>query len=67
MCAACVAQGVTYVGGAIGALQVMRIRARVRRTGRDGEPQAAPAPSNEAPSDDGTAGESDRLKVGPPG
>jgi hypothetical protein len=62
MCAACVAQGVTYVGGAIGALQVMRVRARVRRTGRDGEPQAAPAPS-----DDGPAGESDRLKVGPPG
>jgi hypothetical protein len=34
----------------------------VRRTGRDGELQTAPAPSDDAP-----AGESDRLKVGPPG
>jgi hypothetical protein len=33
MCASCVAQGVAYVGGAVGALQVMRARARMRRLG----------------------------------
>jgi hypothetical protein len=30
MCAACVAQGITYVGGAVGGLQVLRARARAR-------------------------------------
>jgi hypothetical protein len=36
MCAACVAQGITYVGGAVGGLQVLRARARARsrRLGR---------------------------------
>lgn len=28
MCASCVAQGVTYVGGAVAGLQVMAVRAR---------------------------------------
>ncbi|MGH9210750.1 MAG: hypothetical protein ACRD2C_08710 [Acidimicrobiales bacterium] len=31
MCAACVAQGVTYVGGALAGLQVMAVRARAKR------------------------------------
>jgi hypothetical protein len=34
MCAACVAQGAVYAGGALAALQVMAARAR-RRTGGD--------------------------------
>jgi hypothetical protein len=34
MCANCVAQGAAYVGGAVGALQVMRARARHRRLER---------------------------------
>jgi len=33
MCAACVAQGITYVGGALGSLQVMAARAKARRRG----------------------------------
>lgn len=33
MCAACVAQGVAYGGGALAALQVMAARARHRRRG----------------------------------
>ena len=31
MCAACVAQGVTYVGGALTTLQVMGARAKAKR------------------------------------
>lgn len=31
MCAACVAQGITYVGGALGSLQVMAARAKAKR------------------------------------
>lgn len=32
MCMQCVAEGTTYVGGAVGALQVLKVRARgVRR------------------------------------
>jgi hypothetical protein len=42
MCAACVAQGVTYVGGALAGLQAMSMRARARRRR-----------SEEAPADDG--------------
>jgi hypothetical protein len=38
MCATCVAQGVTYVGGALAALQVMAARAR---SGRRSEADAA--------------------------
>jgi hypothetical protein len=38
MCAACVAQGVVYVGGAVAGLQVMAVRARVRRHGEDAGP-----------------------------
>jgi hypothetical protein len=32
VCAACVAQGVTYVGGALGTLRLMAARAETRRT-----------------------------------
>jgi hypothetical protein len=32
MCAACVAQGVAYVGGAVAGLQVLAARARGRRS-----------------------------------
>jgi hypothetical protein len=39
MCAACVAQGVVYVGGAVAGLQVLGARAKARRTRKD-----APAP-----------------------
>jgi hypothetical protein len=43
MCAACVAQGVTYVGGAVTALQVMAVRAKSKRARK----------SEEAPSEKG--------------
>jgi hypothetical protein len=46
MCAACVAQGVVYAGGALAGLQVMAARARHRRTGD--------APAGDAPTDDPT-------------
>lgn len=41
MCATCVAQGVTYVGGALAALQVMAARARASRhtSSSDEEPR----------------------------
>ena len=56
MCAACVAQGVAYGGGALAALQVMAARARHRRGGdqldpdpsrddRAGVPEDEPAPA----------------------
>ena len=56
MCAACVAQGVAYGGGALAALQVMAARARHRRSGdqpdpdpsrddRAGVPEDEPAPA----------------------
>jgi len=40
MCAACVAQGITYVGGALGGLQVMAARAKAKRQ----KPQEAEVP-----------------------
>lgn len=49
MCATCVAQGVTYVGGALGALQVMRAKARLRRRGGpDAGPVDETAPAKRA-------------------
>jgi hypothetical protein len=45
MCAACVAQGVVYVGGAITGLQVMRARAKATRTRAE-----APEPEPDAES-----------------
>jgi hypothetical protein len=55
MCAACVAQGVTYVGGAVGALQVMRARARHRLAQRGSSAESAddldaPEPAGTAPT-----------------
>ena len=46
MCAACVAQGVTYVGGALTTLQVMATRAKSKRL----RPTDAPTPSPEPAS-----------------
>jgi len=44
MCAACVAQGVTYVGGALAGLQVMAGRARAKRSGAASEgPTSSPS------------------------
>lgn len=46
MCAACVAQGVAYVGGALAGLQVMAARASARRRRGElgGEPSSDTAP-----------------------
>lgn len=44
MCAACVAQGIVYVGGALGGLQVMAARAKARRGGDDPAPPSEPEP-----------------------
>jgi hypothetical protein len=58
MCAACVAQGVTYVGGALAGLQVMAVRAKSRRR-RAEESTAetaadAPATADESQHDGGS-------------
>jgi hypothetical protein len=45
MCATCVAQGVVYLGGAVGSLRVMAARAEARRS--------RPAPPPPAESDEG--------------
>jgi hypothetical protein len=42
MCAACVAQGITYVGGALGSLQVMAARAKAKRQPKVEKPEAEP-------------------------
>lgn len=42
MCLQCVADGATYVGGAVGALQVLKVRARRRRTSTGREPVDVP-------------------------
>ena len=47
MCATCVAQGVTYVGGALAALQVMAARARASR--RPLEPELPDPEAKRAP------------------
>lgn len=49
MCLQCVAEGSAYVGTAVGALQVMKLRARSRRLGATaaGEPaDAEPVPTD---------------------
>ena len=49
MCATCVAQGVTYVGGALATLQVMAARARASRTRSTASAEAqAPSPAEVA-------------------
>jgi hypothetical protein len=50
MCAACVAQGVVYVGGALTGLQVMAMRASARRRrdeAADADDQPAAQPKTE--------------------
>jgi hypothetical protein len=43
MCAACVAQGITYVGGAVGTLRLMAARAEHNRRQRtEGSDRAEP-------------------------
>lgn len=44
MCAACVAQGIAYVGGALGGLQVMAARAKARRVTAQISDEAPPDP-----------------------
>ena len=51
MCMQCVAEGTTYVAGAVGALQVLKVRARssrLRRTPADETPVDAPGVDNGA-------------------
>lgn len=57
MCAACVAQGVAYVGGAVAGLQVMAARARQRGRGGPARPGGVDMPAGEpdgvaVPADD---------------
>ena len=47
MCAACVAQGAVYVGGAVAGLQVMRARARHRLDARRAADAAPEHPDRE--------------------
>lgn len=42
MCAACVAQGAVYVGGAVGSLRVMAARASSKRRRAEAEAEADP-------------------------
>jgi hypothetical protein len=53
MCAACVGQGVLYVGGAVGALRVMAARAERSRR-RPSEPTAEEHPAEEHPAGAGS-------------
>lgn len=39
MCMQCIANGAVYVGGAVGALQVLRVRAKRQRLSPDREPE----------------------------
>jgi acetyl/propionyl-CoA carboxylase alpha subunit len=56
MCAACVAQGVVYVGGAVAGLQVLGARAKARRTRTDA-PAPEPVPEDDpTPTASGTSG-----------
>jgi hypothetical protein len=50
MCAACVAQGVAYAGGALAGLQVMAAHARRRRSGDEPSDDAAGVPAKDEPA-----------------
>jgi hypothetical protein len=52
MCATCVAQGVFYVGGAVGGLRVMAFRAKVKRLAGEAAKTAEPAEPGEPRPDD---------------
>jgi hypothetical protein len=49
MCAACVAQGVGYVGASLAGLRVMTARAQTRRLKRDAAPEVA-KPTDDEPT-----------------
>jgi len=53
MCAACVAQGIGYVGASLAGLRVMTARARSRRLSSDHETHDLdnPPPSEQTPAD----------------
>jgi hypothetical protein len=55
MCAACVAQGVAYAGGAVAGLQVLAARARHRRGATGTGPD--PEPADDGARRPGTAGD----------
>jgi hypothetical protein len=55
MCAACVAQGVAYAGGAVAGLQVLAARARHRRGATSTGPDAQPV--DDGARRPGTAGD----------
>lgn len=50
MCATCVAQGVTYVGGALATLQLMAARARASRHRSEPADAAVPEGGPSAPT-----------------
>lgn len=50
MCAACVAQGITYVGGAVGSLRLMAARAEHKRRERTERGDSAAEPAEEIAS-----------------
>jgi hypothetical protein len=55
MCAACVAQGTVYVGGAVGTLRLMAARAAWKRAGSRAVDAAAhdePSPTDDRRDDD---------------
>lgn len=51
MCAACVAQGAVYVGGALTGLQVMAMRASARRRRSEAEPKDQAADGSDHPTE----------------
>jgi hypothetical protein len=53
MCMQCVANGVVYVGGAVGALQVLKVRARRQRDRGAGDTPEALSPSARTPAPGG--------------
>ncbi|HKY69108.1 MAG TPA: hypothetical protein VJM49_22150, partial [Acidimicrobiales bacterium] len=59
MCAACVAQGVVYAGGALAGLQVMAARARGRR------PSSATAPRGDTAAAPGAGSGTELTVVAP--
>jgi hypothetical protein len=61
MCAACVAQGVGYVGASLVGLRVMAAHARVRRASNDNESHVI----DDLPPDEQTPADPDRATATP--
>jgi hypothetical protein len=61
MCAACVAQGVGYVGASLAGLRVMAAHARARRLGNDHGTNVL----DDAPADEPTPAEPEPVAVSP--